>query len=78
MQKLLLPTYRSKKNAIDETPAMIFTREHADLLKEGERWMKTTAESCSITAALIVTIVFAAAITVPGGREQSRDRHPIV
>ncbi|GKD01707.1 ankyrin repeat-containing protein, partial [Tanacetum coccineum] len=68
--KLLLPTYRSKKNAVDETPAMVFTREHADLLKEGERWIKTTAESCSITAALIVTIVFAAAITVPGGSNQ--------
>ncbi|PWA44697.1 Ankyrin repeat-containing protein [Artemisia annua] len=51
-------------------PYMIFTREHADLLKEGEQWMKTTAESCSITAALIVTIVFAAAITVPGGSNQ--------
>nr|GFB68477.1 ankyrin repeat-containing protein [Tanacetum cinerariifolium] len=32
--------------------------------------MKTTAESCSITAALIVTIVFAAAITAPGGNDQ--------
>ncbi|XP_024963342.1 ankyrin repeat-containing protein NPR4-like [Cynara cardunculus var. scolymus] len=32
--------------------------------------MKSTAESCSITAALITTIVFAAAITVPGGSNQ--------
>jgi hypothetical protein len=46
---------------------MVFTREHENLVKEGERWMKATAESCSITAALITTIVFAAAITVPGG-----------
>lgn len=49
---------------------MVFTREHKDLVKEGEKWMKTTAESCSITAALITTIVFAAAITVPGGSNQ--------
>nr|GEV00082.1 ankyrin repeat-containing protein [Tanacetum cinerariifolium] len=56
--------------ADNETPEMVFTREHANLVKEGEQWMKTTAESCSITAALIVTIVFAAAITVPGGNSQ--------
>ncbi|KAJ0887018.1 putative PGG domain-containing protein [Helianthus annuus] len=34
--------------------------------------MKTTAESFSIAAALIATIVFAAAITVPGGTIQDR------
>ncbi|CAH1449303.1 unnamed protein product [Lactuca virosa] len=32
--------------------------------------MKAVAESCSITAALITTIVFAVAITVPGGSNQ--------
>ena len=57
-------------NADMETPDMVFTREHKDLMKDGEKWMKTTAESCSITAALITTIVFAAAITVPGGSNQ--------
>ncbi|GJZ37845.1 ankyrin repeat-containing protein [Tanacetum coccineum] len=57
-------------NIDNETPGMIFTREHADLLKQGEKWLKATAESCIITAALIVTIVFAAAITVPGGSNQ--------
>ncbi|GKA40306.1 ankyrin repeat-containing domain, PGG domain protein [Tanacetum coccineum] len=35
-----------------------------------EKWMKATAESYTITAALITTIVFAAAITVPGGNNQ--------
>ncbi|GKB09506.1 ankyrin repeat family protein, partial [Tanacetum coccineum] len=33
----------------------------------GIEWMKKTADSYTITAALIITIVFAAAITVPGG-----------
>nr|XP_043630289.1 ankyrin repeat-containing protein NPR4-like [Erigeron canadensis] len=61
-----------KKNAEMETPAMVFTKEHAHLVKEGEQWMKTTSEACSITAALIVTIVFAAAITVPGGNNQEK------
>ncbi|PWA39889.1 Ankyrin repeat-containing protein [Artemisia annua] len=70
VEKLMLPTHLLKENIYMETPEMVFTREHANLVKEGELWMKTTAESCSITAALIVTIVFAAAITVPGGSNQ--------
>ncbi|KAJ9565540.1 hypothetical protein OSB04_001506 [Centaurea solstitialis] len=59
-----------ERNIFGETPPQVFTREHENLVKEGEQWMKTTAESCSITAALITTIVFAAAITVPGGSNQ--------
>ncbi|GKC36714.1 ankyrin repeat-containing domain, PGG domain protein [Tanacetum coccineum] len=48
---------------------MVFTDEHKDLLKEGQQWMKDTATSCTVVAALIVTITFAAAITVPGGNK---------
>nr|KAJ0198105.1 hypothetical protein LSAT_V11C700357620 [Lactuca sativa] len=59
-----------QKNSFGETPHMVFTREHKDLVVEGEKWMKATAESYTITAALITTIVFAAAITVPGGNNQ--------
>ncbi|MFS7920882.1 putative PGG domain, ankyrin repeat-containing domain superfamily [Helianthus anomalus] len=70
VKKLVLPSQLGEKNDYNETPAMVFTKEHQDLMKQGEDWMKTTAESCSITAALIVTVVFAAAITVPGGSNQ--------
>ncbi|KAJ0800102.1 putative PGG domain-containing protein [Helianthus annuus] len=70
VERLVLPLQLTEKNIYKETPLMVFTREHQDLLKEGEIWMKTTAESCSITAALIVTVVFAAAITVPGGSDE--------
>ncbi|KAK1437396.1 hypothetical protein QVD17_03187 [Tagetes erecta] len=70
VKKLMSPIELVIKNHDMETPEMVFTREHKELLKEGENWMKTTAESCSITAALIVTVVFAAAITVPGGSQQ--------
>ncbi|KAJ0524781.1 putative PGG domain-containing protein [Helianthus annuus] len=72
VKKLVIPTYICEENIFKETPDMVFTREHKDLVKEGEQWMKTTAESCSITAALITTIVFAAAITVPGGNNQEK------
>ncbi|KAI7755411.1 hypothetical protein M8C21_005579 [Ambrosia artemisiifolia] len=59
-----------QKNSERQTPQMVFTREHKDLVIEGEKWMKETAQSYTITAALITTIVFAAAITVPGGNKQ--------
>ena len=49
---------------------MVFTRTHKELVTDGEKWMKSAAESYTITAALITTIVFAAAITVPGGNNQ--------
>ncbi|XP_021981305.1 uncharacterized protein LOC110877466 isoform X1 [Helianthus annuus] len=62
----LVMTNESKAEGI-ETPIMVFRREHEDLRQKGEEWMKYTANSYTITAALIITIVFAAAITVPGG-----------
>ncbi|GKD50730.1 ankyrin repeat-containing protein, partial [Tanacetum coccineum] len=70
VEKFMERIQHTELNIDNETPGEIFTREHADLLKEGEKWLKETAESCIITAALIVTIVFAAAITVPGGSNQ--------
>ncbi|GJU08103.1 ankyrin repeat-containing protein [Tanacetum coccineum] len=70
VEKLLESTHHIDENVDYETPKMVFSRENASLVKEGEKWMKTTAESCSINAALIITIVFAAAITVPGGSNQ--------
>ncbi|KAD4179804.1 hypothetical protein E3N88_28395 [Mikania micrantha] len=71
VKKLVFPTFVTKENIFMETPEMMFTREHEYLVKEGEKWIKAVAESCSITAALIITIVFAAAITVPGGSSQN-------
>ncbi|KAL6327293.1 hypothetical protein AAG906_018593 [Vitis piasezkii] len=44
----------------------VFSQQHADLVKEGEKWMKEIATSSSVVAALIVTIMFAAAFTIPG------------
>ncbi|GAY35076.1 hypothetical protein CUMW_283110 [Citrus unshiu] len=58
-----------KLNDKDKTPREMFTEEHEKLVKEGEKWMKDTAQSCSLVAALIITIAFAAAITVPGGSD---------
>ncbi|PWA95828.1 ankyrin repeat-containing domain, PGG domain protein [Artemisia annua] len=70
VERFVCPLNITQKNSSQETPQMVFTREHKGLVIEGEKWMKSTAESYTITAALITTIVFAAAITVPGGNNQ--------
>ncbi|XP_048326672.2 uncharacterized protein LOC125421521 [Ziziphus jujuba] len=53
------------------TPGEIFNQEHKELVPQGEKWMKDTAKSYTAVGALIVTITFAAASTVPGGNLDS-------
>ncbi|XP_026377974.1 protein ACCELERATED CELL DEATH 6-like [Papaver somniferum] len=56
-----------------ETPIEVFTREHKDLVKKAEAYTIRTAESCLIVAALVATVTFAAAFTVPGGNYSDDD-----
>ncbi|KAK1421199.1 hypothetical protein QVD17_23364 [Tagetes erecta] len=67
VEKLSRPQDQEQRNIHGKTPATIFTEKHEDLAKEGEQWMKDRANSGIIVAALIATIVFSSAITVPGG-----------
>ncbi|KAF7112793.1 hypothetical protein RHSIM_RhsimUnG0192800 [Rhododendron simsii] len=67
VKKFVHPGFIEFRNADGETPETVFTKEHMHLAAEGGKWMKETASSCTVPATLIVTIVFAAAITVPGG-----------
>lgn len=67
VDKLVRPIARGRPNKAGKTPEMIFTEEHEELRAEGEKWMKDIAASCTIVAALIITVVFIAAIIVPGG-----------
>ncbi|GMP36778.1 hypothetical protein CsSME_00008792 [Camellia sinensis var. sinensis] len=67
VENLVTPGYKEYQNEGNEFPSMVFTKEHKKLVEEGEKWMKDTANSCTIAAALIATIAFAAVITVPGG-----------
>ncbi|XP_078155751.1 uncharacterized protein LOC144551594 [Carex rostrata] len=59
---------RSNKNG--KKPEELFIEEHASLLKEGSRWLTNISQSCSGLAAIVATVVFASAITVPGGVDQ--------
>ncbi|KAL5561755.1 hypothetical protein UlMin_031502 [Ulmus minor] len=54
-------------NSEDKTPDEIFTKTHTELVKSGGEWMKKTAESCSLVAALIATVAFATSTALPGG-----------
>jgi hypothetical protein len=54
------------KNSAGKTPRQIFDKKHEELLKVGKNAMKETSDSCMIVATLISTMVFAAALTVPG------------
>ena len=67
------PTYREKKNRQGKTPWALFTEEHRDLMKDGEKWMRGTAAQSMLVATLIATIVFSAAFTVPGCHSQQTD-----
>ncbi|XP_031371571.1 uncharacterized protein LOC116187111 isoform X2 [Punica granatum] len=72
VEKLLNPTQRTIKNKKWETAREIFTTEHRDLLRDAERWMKDTSNSCMVVSTLIATVVFAAAFTVPGGNVEDQ------
>ena len=67
MESIVHPSVLEFTNKNGKKPRELFTESHKGLVKEGEKWMKETASSCTVAGALIVTIMFAAAITIPGG-----------
>ncbi|XP_050281782.1 uncharacterized protein LOC126722672 isoform X1 [Quercus robur] len=70
VERVVHPSTLERRNKNDQTPRQLFIESHKELMKEGENWMKGVANSCTVVGALIVTIMFAAAITVPGGNKQ--------
>ncbi|XP_054825378.1 uncharacterized protein LOC129322934 [Prosopis cineraria] len=71
VESVMDPGNRLFQNNEGLTPVEYFKINHKELRNEGEKWMKDTASSCSVVGALIVTIMFAAAFTVPGGNDQN-------
>ncbi|KAL5568400.1 hypothetical protein UlMin_024975, partial [Ulmus minor] len=57
-------------NKDGKRPREVFTENHKDLMIAGETWMKNTSSSCTVVGALIFTIMFTAAFTLPGGQQQ--------
>ncbi|KGN49940.2 hypothetical protein Csa_000550 [Cucumis sativus] len=69
VEKIVLSSQLEAKcdDPLKLTPRELFTIEHKDLRKDGEAWMRNTANSCMLVSTLIATVIFAAAFTVPGG-----------
>ncbi|KAI4301206.1 hypothetical protein L6164_034507 [Bauhinia variegata] len=69
-----------QSNNDDDTPGEIFKECHKELVKDGSEWLKSTAESCSVVAALIAGVSFATSSQVPGGSndtgEPNLEGHP--
>ena len=70
-ENIVSPAYVQIASKVEEgkTPWELFTKTHNDLKRRGETWMKDTANYCMVVAALIATVVFAAAFTIPGGNK---------
>ncbi|KAL9365705.1 hypothetical protein Peur_043578 [Populus x canadensis] len=70
VESIMNHVHKDRKNEDNQTAREIFTYDHKDLVVKGEQWMKEAATSCTVVGALIITIMFAAAFTVPGGNVQ--------
>ncbi|PIA41759.1 hypothetical protein AQUCO_02200296v1, partial [Aquilegia coerulea] len=71
VEKLAPPILKDQVNNQGMTPRELFEEEHAALVEKGENWMKETARGCMVVAALIATVVFTAAFTLPGGNDDN-------
>lgn len=67
VENFIDPSYKEALNKYGKTPKMIFIEERKDLLIEAKQWMKDVSSSCTVVAALIITMAFAGAFTIPGG-----------
>ncbi|KNA17448.1 hypothetical protein SOVF_079710 [Spinacia oleracea] len=76
VKKFVQPGQKEAINKQGKTPWMVFREAHQQLMKDGELWMKTTAQSCTVAATLIATVAFNAGLHVPGGNND-KDGHPL-
>ncbi|XP_076940999.1 uncharacterized protein LOC143610391 [Bidens hawaiensis] len=71
VESLVQPKYKDQANENHRKPGALFTQEHKELAKEGEKWMKNTAGSSMIVGTLIAAVMFTTAFTVPGGNDDT-------
>ena len=71
VESIVPPSFHGKLNSMSLTPRQLFTKNHEEMMSKGEKWMKETTSSCTVVGALIVTIMFVAVFTVPGGNDQN-------
>ena len=71
MESIVPPKVWGFLNKERLTPQELFTKNHKDMRKDEEQWMKETATSCTVVGALTVTIMFAVVFTFPSGNDQN-------
>ncbi|KAI3820039.1 hypothetical protein L1987_13895 [Smallanthus sonchifolius] len=71
VESLVQPKYKDHVNESHKKPGTLFTEEHKDLAKEGEKWMKNTAGSSMIVGTLIAAVMFTTAFSIPGGNDNT-------
>ncbi|KAF2317314.1 hypothetical protein GH714_020067 [Hevea brasiliensis] len=75
MESMVPAKYKERTNENGHTLSALFTKEHAELMKQGETWMKNTIASYMVVAALIVTVVFTTAFALPSNKKRTQTCH---
>uniref|UniRef100_A0A6N2KHG1 PGG domain-containing protein n=1 Tax=Salix viminalis TaxID=40686 RepID=A0A6N2KHG1_SALVM len=70
VEKVIPSHYVPLLNKEGKTARECFEIAHEEKLEKAQLWIKETSQSCSTVAALVSTVVFAAAYTVPGGSDE--------
>ncbi|KAG6658046.1 hypothetical protein CIPAW_04G132700 [Carya illinoinensis] len=73
VERIVHPKVKESTNLDGLTPRQLFTKNHENMMKKGEEWMKNTARSCTVVGGLIVTIMFAAIFTIPGDKNKNKN-----
>ncbi|KAJ6416356.1 hypothetical protein OIU84_002246 [Salix udensis] len=71
VQEVIPFHYATLPNGTGKTAGDLFKESHEKQLENARTWIKETTQSCSTVSALVATVVFAAAYTVPGGSDDN-------
>ncbi|KAH6800848.1 hypothetical protein C2S52_001312, partial [Perilla frutescens var. hirtella] len=69
VESLVQLKLKEEVNESNQTPEVVFSKEHEQLARDAEIWMKNTAGSSMIVGTLIAAVMFTTAFTVPGGNK---------
>ncbi|XP_027358905.1 uncharacterized protein LOC113867677 [Abrus precatorius] len=72
VESIVPPACHESKNKMGFTPGELFTMNHLELIKDSQQWLKETSNTGITFGTVIITLMFAAAITVPGGNDQNK------
>ncbi|KAH6781337.1 hypothetical protein C2S51_006630 [Perilla frutescens var. frutescens] len=78
VEKSVPPFFAEMRNNSGYRPREVFWKEHKSLAEEGGKHLKSTAESGMLVSTIILTVVFAAAFTPPGGYDQTEGKPILV